>query len=178
VTRAALLACCLVALVPNVSAGVLRSEQIARWTADLNAAELCTSSGELDRADETYTRVLAELPSSGAGLLRARALDGKGDVERLRGNRAPAIEAYRRSADLWADLLGPRQPRLAVTLHNLGAVLLDDGRTDEARTALERALAIWTSAPASTAEAENTRLLLARALRGHDGDTPALRADP
>jgi tetratricopeptide (TPR) repeat protein len=178
VTRAALLACALVALASEVSAGALRPEQIARWTADLNSAELCTRSGELDRAAETYTRVLAELPTAGAGLLRARALDGTGDVERLRGKRASAIEAYRKSADLWAELLGAQQPRLAVTLHNLGAVLLDEGRTDEARTTLERALAIWTSTPSASAEAENTRLLLARAVRNDHGDAEALRADP
>ncbi len=89
-----------------------------------------------------------------------------------------AIHAYRRAASLWVELLGARQPRLAVTLHNLGATLLDDGQIAEARTMLERALAIWSASPSSTAEAENTRRLLARAGTRHDGDPDALAADP
>jgi tetratricopeptide (TPR) repeat protein len=178
VARNTVLAVTVLALALGVHAGTLRSDQVARWAADLDAAEGWVRAGELPRAGETYARVLTELPPTGAGLLRARALDGTGDVERLRGNPSTAIEAYRRAASLWVELLGARQPRLAVTLHNLGATLLDDGQIGEARTTLERALAIWSSSPSSTAEAENTRRLLARAGTRHDGDPDALAADP
>ena len=168
----------LLVLASVAHAGALRPDQVARWTADLDTAEGWVRAGELQRASEAYTRVLNELPAQGATLLRARALDGTGDVGRLRGDPSTAIDAYRRAASLWAEIRGTRQPRLAVTLHNLGATLLDDGQVDEARTTLERALAIWSASPSSSAEAENTRRLLARARPRHDGDPDALGADP
>jgi len=151
------------ALTPAAAAPSPGRDQIARWTADLDAAETWARAGDVARAGETYARVLAELPTNGGpALLRARGLDGVGDTYRLRGESAAAVDPYRQAAALWEELLGPRQPRLAVTLHNLGAVLLATDRPGEARSVLEHALTIWCDSAITRDEAENTRRLLAR----------------
>ena len=76
---------------------------------------------------------------------------------------ARAAELYLRSIELWEGLLGPRQPRLATSLHNLGAVYLALDRPDLARLHWRRALDIWeaTLGPDSP-EALNTRRLYRR----------------
>ncbi len=145
--------------------------QVAAWFADLDAAARWLSEGQVEPACETYARVRAELPARGGPtLLRARVLDGLGDCFRTRGAAAEAIEAYQQAVGLWDETLGPNQPRIAVTLHNLGVVLVAADRHDEARVVLDRALAIWSASPRTSAEAENTRRLLAqvrgRASRG------------
>lgn len=169
-TYACALLLALTGLVPASAVPASRGAAIQRWTAALDGANASLRSGDLDAAGEAFSRVLSELPpDAGPPLLRARGLDGLGDVERLRGNLEPAADAYRRAVPLWEELLGPRQPRLAVTLHNLGAVLVDAGRRKEAIAVLERALTIWSASPESTREADSTRLLLARARAVSDG---------
>lgn len=157
--------------VPALGAASARGAKIARWTGDLDVADAALRAGDLDRAGDGYGRVLSEIPrDAGPALLLARGLDGLGDVERLRGNAAAAADSYRRAIVLWEEVLGPRQPRLAVTLHNLGAVLVAEGRLEEARAALERALSIWSASPASVELAENTRRLLERTPRASPAD--------
>ncbi len=94
-------------------------------------------------------------------LLQARALDRLADLDRLERRYDDAGAGYERSAEMWRLLLGERQPRLAVTLHNLGAVRLAQGRFDEAGRAFGAALPIWESTlGADSAEAANTRSAL------------------
>lgn len=94
-------------------------------------------------------------------LLRARAVDRLADLDRLEGRFDDAGARYERSAEMWRVLLGEQQPRLAVTLHNLGAVRLAQGRLDDADRAFRAALPIWESTlGADSAEAANTRTAL------------------
>ena len=83
------------------------------------------------------------------GLLYARALEGLGDVRRVQQRFAEAEELYARAVPIWERLLGPEQPRLAVTLHNLGTVRWELGRCEPARQALLRAETIWARQPSA-----------------------------
>ncbi|HKQ61721.1 MAG TPA: tetratricopeptide repeat protein, partial [Candidatus Polarisedimenticolaceae bacterium] len=94
-----------------------------------------------------YGEVLAQTQAgTRAPLLAARASDGLGDVARAAGRWSDAESHYAQAAELWQRLLGETQPRLAVTLHNLGAARLALGRLDEAEAPLRRAVEIFTRA--------------------------------
>ena len=80
-------------------------------------------------------------------MLLARALDGLADVRRAQQDWSEAEGLYLRSAAMWESLLGPDQPRLATTLHNLGVVYLRQDKASEAEVALQRALALWERHP-------------------------------
>ena len=69
--------------------------------------------------------------------------DGLADVRRLENRPEEAESLYVRSAGMWEALLGPDQPRLATTLHNLGTVCAGLGKPEKARAYLARALSIW-----------------------------------
>ena len=86
------------------------------------------------------------------GLLHARAVDGAGDACRDLARPDLAEGHYRRAAELWERLLGPDQPRLAVTLHNLGAVIAEQGRDDEAGPVFRRAAEVWSRGPFAASE--------------------------
>jgi hypothetical protein len=156
----------LIALLPALALASERGQALERQREALDGAERARSDEHYARARTLYLEVLdasAEAPS----LPRARALDGLADIERERGRPAEAADLYRRSAALWERLLGPEQPRLAVTLHNLGVVEAARSRPDLARAPLERALAIWNRAyGADSRQSANTRRLLERLPRG------------
>jgi tetratricopeptide (TPR) repeat protein len=121
-----------------------RGHLLERLRSTLVEADGELSDGRLDRAAALYGRVRDEASSLGpTSLPLARALDGLGDVHRLRGRPAEAVEPYLRAVEQWESLLGPRQPRLATTLHNLGAVYLAQDRPDLAAPRWRRALEIW-----------------------------------
>jgi tetratricopeptide (TPR) repeat protein len=68
---------------------------------------------------------------------------------------------YLEAAELWEKHLGPEQPRLAITLHNLGVVYTGQERFEEARATLRRALAIIEQTlGADAAQTADTRLAL------------------
>jgi tetratricopeptide (TPR) repeat protein len=140
-----------------------RAALLEDWRAKLDAAEELSRQEEVGRAEALYRDVLDEAAGrESEGLLVARAADGLADLYRLEGRLAEAAELYRRAAAMWERLLGPRQPRLAVTLHNLGTVCLKLGEAQEAERHLKRALAIWEkSYGVDSPQAENSR----RALR-------------
>ena len=105
-------------------------------------------------------------------MLFARALDGLGEVRRRAERWSDAERLYLEAAGLWEKYLGPDQPRLAITLHNLGVVQIGQGRYEEARATLGRALAILerTLGP-DTAQAAATRAALDAAARLQDGSS-------
>jgi len=143
------------------------------WRRQLEQAESAEAAGRIDEAEPLFRAVIdAAEPVAPRHLLLARALDGLADLCREQSRWGEAAEAYTRAAGLWGTLLGEDQPRLAVTLHNLGVVQLELGRADDARANLERALAIFESAygPASE-QARNTRRAVVRA----GGRVPAAR---
>jgi tetratricopeptide (TPR) repeat protein len=139
-----------------------RGGTLERLRATLNEAERERDDGHLARAAVLYRRAGEEASGlGGANLPLARALDGLADVHRLAGRPADAAELYVRSAAMWETLLGGRQPRLAITLHNLGIVYLAQERGDLAAPHLHRALEIWeaTLGPASAQAQETGRAL-------------------
>lgn len=139
-----------------------RGGTLERLRATLNEAERELDDGHLARAATLYRRAGEEASGlGGANLPLARALDGLADVHRLAGRPADAAELYVRSAAMWETLLGERQPRLAITLHNLGIVYLAQERGDLAAPYLRRALQIWeaTLGPASPQALETGRAL-------------------
>jgi tetratricopeptide (TPR) repeat protein len=141
-----------------------RSRVLERLRADLRRAEEALGGGRLDAAAALYSGVAEEALALGRpNLPLARAIDGLADVRRLEGRLPDAAALYAESAALWPDLLGERQPRLATTLHNLGAVHLELGRPGDAAGPLRRALAIFEESfgPGSP-QAAGTRALLRR----------------
>ena len=140
-----------------------RAALLDDWRARLDAAEELSRQKQTEQAEALYRDLLDEAARrESEGLLVARAADGLADIYRIEGRSAEAAELYRRAAEMWERLLGPRQPRLAVTLHNLGTVCLKLGESTEAEQHLNRALAIWEeSYGIDSPQAENSR----RALR-------------
>lgn len=140
-----------------------RAALLDDWRARLDSAEELVNQEKAEQAEALYRALLDEAArAENEGLLVARAADGLADLYRTGGRHAEAAALYRRSAAMWERLLGPRQPRLAVTLHNLGTVCLELGEAEEAERHLEQALAIWEeSYGVDSPQAENSR----RALR-------------
>jgi tetratricopeptide (TPR) repeat protein len=147
-----------------------RGQAVAALRHDLTEAERVLSAGRIDEAQELYEAAVRRAEQiSGESLLMARATDGLADARRVAGRAREAEELYLRAVPLWIALLGERQPRLAVTLHNLAAVLVVQGRAPEALPHLRRALAIWetTSGPDSP-EAAAERQWIERVARSAD----------
>lgn len=147
-----------------------------RWREQIAAAEQAANEGRSAEAEALYRAVLEQSAAiDDPGLLVARAVDGLADLCRRDDRSAEARELYLRSAEMWERLLGPRQPRLAITLHNLGVVETARGEYAAAEPHLLHALSIWEeSYGADSAQAENTRRAL-RALqrRAADADDAA-----
>jgi tetratricopeptide (TPR) repeat protein len=141
-----------------------RAERLDVWRVELADAQRALAQGRAEDAARAYSGVLAEARKLGdAGLLAARATDGLADARREQSRFDDAARLYREAAAMWERLLGPRQPRLATTLHQLGVMEWRLGRRDEASRHLSRALAVFESAfGADSPEACNTRRALER----------------
>jgi tetratricopeptide (TPR) repeat protein len=85
------------------------------------------------------------------------------DVLLMRSSYAAAAAAYQPILSYRERVYGVDDPRLATTLNNLGHAWVELGRAEEARAALERALALKTAADASAHSLANTELMLGRA---------------
>jgi centrosomal protein CEP104 len=147
---------------PGSTPAAERAPRVERLRAQLSSAEQALHEQQWAQAEALFADAvgLAEQLSP-SNLLLARAADGLADVKRLQGRADEAIVLYQRAISLWERHLGPQQPRLAVSLHNLGAAYLEQGMQDEARTALERALVIFQSTLGEDSrEAGQTRLTL------------------
>lgn len=139
-----------------------RADAVRAVRSQLAEAENARETGRIDAAQAGYEKAAAAAALLGEpNLLLARALDGAADLARTGGRLEEAERGYLRAAALWNELLGPRQPRLATTLHNLGAVYLQLGRPDDAGRSFREALAIWESSfGVDSPEAANTRAAL------------------
>ncbi|MCP3981890.1 MAG: tetratricopeptide repeat protein [bacterium] len=138
-----------------------KAEQFDRWRETLEHARSAEAADRDREAERLYRSVIEE--SRTEDLLTARAVDGLADLYRRNERWVESEPLYRRSVEMWTRLLGAEQPRLAATLHNLGMVLSYQGRHEDARAALERALAIWNAATGvDSDEATNTRRALDR----------------
>jgi tetratricopeptide (TPR) repeat protein len=131
----------------------------------------------MDDAEILFRSVIEQSAESGdEGLPVARAVDGLADIFREQGRLEEAAGLYERSSAMWERLLGPLQPRLAVTEHNLGAVYLAMGDSRRAESRFLRALAIWEEVYGERSpQAENSR----RALRAAaPGPEPSQEPEP
>lgn len=136
-----------------------RAERLEDWRARLGQALAQDGS---DRAIELYRSILDEAESGGDdGILVARAVDGLADVYRERHRFDLARPLYERSAAQWKRLLGPLQPRLAVSLHNLGICYVELARWDAAERVLRQARGIWRAAGDETRDSETEKALRA-----------------
>jgi tetratricopeptide (TPR) repeat protein len=159
-------------LVVTVAAAGERGAALRRLRGTLDEAQASLDSGQLEQAAALFRRARDESSTLGpVNLPLARATDGLADVYRRTGRLREAARMYRQSVGLWESLLGERQPRLATTLHNLGAVQLALERPDLAELSLQRALEIWEATLGPESEpALNTERLWQRSRRnpGHD----------
>jgi len=140
-------------------------------------AEEAVRQERLDDAERRYREVIEQAAGAAdEGLPVARAIDGLADLCRDRGRLSEAALLYERSAAMWERLLGPGQPRLAVTQHNLGAVYLSMGKLQQAEERFLGALAIWEEVYGrDSPQAENSRRALrALAAEGASPQGPAL----
>jgi tetratricopeptide (TPR) repeat protein len=155
-----------------------RAALMESWRTKIAAAERAAESQRDAEAERLYREVLDESGASDeVGLLAARAVDGLADLCRKQERLEEARELYLRAAGLWESLLGPGQPRLAVTLHNLGVVETARGEFIAAKGHLQRALEIWElSYGAESEQARNTRRAQ-RLLQRRSADLPDGRAD-
>ena len=97
------------------------------------------------------------------GMMRARALDGLAQT-RQRSKRFAGTESLLlESIELWSHLLGETQPRVAISLYNLGVTYAQLDRPAQARDAFERALSIFLGGLGEdSAEVVRTRQALER----------------
>ncbi|MBL8607052.1 MAG: serine/threonine protein kinase, partial [Myxococcales bacterium] len=103
-----------------------------------------TNTGELDLARRDLDASLAarERLHGERHLDVTRTLTALGNLARVRGERARALELHERALGIDAELLGSEHPALARHHHNAGGVLRLEGRLAEARARYERALAL------------------------------------
>ena len=150
-----------------------RAVRMEGWREALAEAERLLRAGDAGAAEDQYRGVIDASEASGeAGLLVARAVDGLADIYRQQERFDEARELYARSAAMWERLLGSRQPRLAVTLHNLALVEAARGERGDAERHLLRAIEIFEgSLGGDSAWAEASRERYA-ALREGSPDRP------
>lgn len=144
-----------------------RAERYALWRAEVEAGEQALTEARWIDAESAFVNVIEQSRAiDDTSMLFARALDGLGDLRRRDERWSDAEALYLEAAGLWEKFLGPNQPRVAITLHNLGVVRIGQGRYEAAQETLRRALAIIerTLGPDS-AQAAETSLALAAAER-------------
>jgi tetratricopeptide (TPR) repeat protein len=135
-----------------------------QWRTMLDAADEALRGERPQEAERIYTEVIAAAETlEKVNLLVARAIDALADLRAEQGRLSEAQALYRRAAKMWGKLLGPRQPRLAITLHNLAVVELALDRPEEARGHVLAALEIWElSLGSDSAQAQQSRALRER----------------
>jgi Tfp pilus assembly protein PilF len=140
-----------------------RAERNDAWREQIRLAEEAMRQKRPADAESAFRKVIEQAGAAvDEGLPVARAVDGLADLCREQGRLSEAALLYERSASMWEQLLGPMQPRLAITSHNLGTVYLSLGEFERAENRLRKALAIWEQMyGADSPQAENSR----RALR-------------
>lgn len=106
---------------------VIRLGQPPRATATLkaNLGNIAVLQGELDEAEEHFTRAIA-LTEAAFGeneTLIAKTSANLGAVYRRKGDLPRALESYRRAAAVFEANFGPRHPLMATLANNTGVLL-------------------------------------------------------
>jgi tetratricopeptide (TPR) repeat protein len=141
----------------------------AKWVAALEG-EVALAQGQYDRAMSSFKAAQMHVwqtlgpDSFGVFAMNLPSRDGAARVEIARGNRAAAIEEYRRLTSVdSANQSAVLEPRHVLAL----ARLLDEGgNADAARAEYERFLKLWTNAEEALPETEEVRRALARLSAG------------
>ena len=115
---------------PNLSRPLDRSDELHDLQARIRDARL-------DRED--VGEVAAFAKRSGETV----SVEALADFYHRVGRRQDAETQYLRSAKLWEELLGPDQPRIGITVHNLAVVYLEDCRVEEALPLIARVVGLW-----------------------------------
>ena len=142
-----------------------RSLELARASGDAestaktlnNIGINCKNLGRLDEAAAALDEALLLFERIGHGAGRAGALTNLGLVFARRSERRRAQDCHRRALE-FARTAGYRMGEVNA-LRDLGALLLDDARLDEARRALDEALAVAERMGSPPERAECHRLL-------------------
>ena len=150
-----------------------RAERYALWRAEVEEGEHALAQERWPEAESAFLTVIdGSRAIEDTSMLLARALDGLGELRRREERWSDAERLYVEAAELWEKYLGPEQPRVAITLHNLGVVHIGQGRYEDARVTLGRALAILERALGpDTAQATATRMALEAAVRLQEGSS-------
>jgi tetratricopeptide (TPR) repeat protein len=115
-----------------------------RWNRSLRSAGEALAAGEDSLAEKHYLEAVEIARRNGEGTLRhARSLDELAWFYLSRERYEESVPLYRRTVPLWEELLGPDQPRLALSCHNLATAYLHLHRETEAEPFVFRALEIW-----------------------------------
>jgi tetratricopeptide (TPR) repeat protein len=150
-----------------------RAERYALWRVEVEKGEQALAEGRWPEAESAFLKVIeGSRAIDDTSMLFARALDGLGDLRRGEERWGNAERLYLEAAGLWEKYLGPEQPRLAITLHNLGVVQIGQRHYEEACATLGRALAVLerTLGP-DAAQAVETRTALEAAVRLQEGSS-------
>ena len=157
-----------------------RAARMEEWRSMLDAADDALSNDRPEEAERFYTKIIDGAATiEKENLLVARAVDGMADLCAERGRLAEAWDYYRRAAGLWEKLLGPQQPRLATTLHNLAVVELALDKLEAARGHVLAALDIWEqSLGADSTQARESQALRERVVARLSRDRGDKDRDP
>ncbi len=132
-----------------LSAGSLPAQEKDKWENYFGAGVRAMQQGDLPKAELLFkaSRLKAELEGE-AGHPRAPdmlmdSLNALSVVLRERGKSAEAETVLRDQVQLFSDSgAADQNPQRSSTLHNLGLVLFDQNKFDEARVVLEQAVAL------------------------------------
>jgi tetratricopeptide (TPR) repeat protein len=120
------------------------SARYGPWQAHMDAASLAESDGLLEDAERSLLEAIREAEKPGGSRMDlAVSVEALADFYHRADRRTDAEAQYLRSAKLWEELLGPDQPRIGITVHNLAVVYLEDCRVDEALPLIDRVLGLW-----------------------------------
>jgi tetratricopeptide (TPR) repeat protein len=125
----------------------VRGADKTAWQALADAAVEAESEGRLEEAETMLLAARREARGPDAArMLQALSVENLADFYYRCGRLAEAEPLYLQSLDLWAEILGPQQPRVGIPMHNLAVLYLDDCRVDEALPLIDDVLKLWESA--------------------------------
>lgn len=114
------------------------------WQAHLDTASLAEADGRFEDAERSLLDALEEVEKPGrARMDLAVTVEALADFYHRVGRRTDSETHYLRAAKLWEELLGPDQPRVGITMHNLAVVYLEDCRVEQALPLIARVLELW-----------------------------------
>ncbi len=124
--------------------GPTARERWKAYEASMRAGDAARRTGDAARAESSYREAIEHSRAFGERNLRfGRAVEALADLYREAGRLDEAETRYVEAIAVWERLLGPGQPHVATSLHNLAVVHLERNEPARARPLLERAIAIW-----------------------------------